>query len=322
MLERFRTFAAENYPKCFGGGLYPINNDRAIEWIAAQPAGCAREFAALFYSHLRRVSFDEWITALNKMSVEIIMKIERRKYSRVVLVIDGQMTKSNTWVAIILFMRIGKYVTDVVNDIVRDFSGEYPENTLFIHPDDCSYSGKQIHESLYQSTIGTKTYVIACPYIGSTAYERLKRSPVKFPKATVIFDNFDQQLENNTGDYSCDDIVNKSMKIFTTEMYKTFHYSRGLSAIYFDHKLADRVSIFQKVLALGPVHNGIAVGSLISGCETFEYKVRGRVPSNDDNISDFDADGVCPKAYYKTINYTYNGVLVDKNRNIMSLMEL
>lgn len=323
MLERFRTFATENYEKCLKCGSYPINNDRAIEWVRAQPEGCARDFAELFYANLRRISFDEWMTAVSKMSVEILTKIEKRKYDKVVLVIDGTIGKSNTMVAIIMFHILGNYITDVVKSITRDFSGEYPENTLFIHPDDCSYSGNQIRDAIgsFRSAIGTKMYVIACPYICRTAYELLKSLPVKFPKTTVIFDNFDTLIENSA--VGCDDIVNKSMKIFhDREMYNVFQYRSGLAAVYFDHKLADIMSIFQKVLALGPVYKGKAVGSLISGCENYEYKVNGKIADVSVRIPDFDDDGVCPVAFYKTIEYTYNGRVVDKSRIIMSLMEL
>lgn len=115
---------------------------------------------------------------------------------------------------------------------------------------------------------------------------------------------------------------------------KAFEYraSSVVHIVYFDHKLADGLSIINKILAISPIlinaSDSWALLGLISNCKpnlysTIETDENGKPRkdkdgnplsvnvSKDPEISLYDTDftklGVCPQPYYKIQNYTFRG---------------
>jgi hypothetical protein len=86
--------------------------------------------------------------------------------------------------------------------------------------------------------------------------------------------------------------------------------------IYFDHKLADSVSVPSKLLAEPIAYNtktkDIYQYRVIENCEKAEYITsRGLQLDYETPVFDFDVTSTCPLAFYKTIGYTWNGKLMD-----------
>jgi len=81
--------------------------------------------------------------------------------------------------------------------------------------------------------------------------------------------------------------------------------------IYFDHKLADMVSIYQDIYALGrPLHKKYCEKwgkiSLINGCGIDQYD---NIGCNDfyDLQREVGWEKICPVPFYKGIKYTFEG---------------
>lgn len=333
-LEFFRKFVDENYDKLHAPASYPLNPVNMMKWRDAQTTDDGRQFARLFITHLRHVSWSEWKNALSKLCIELDEHITSTNPTRVVMIIDGSLIKSNIMVAMLMFRMLSHHITHIAGPLGQD--NEYlsgPEfgigGTIFIHVDDCSYSGNQIASALedpaevFQDTVERDfQYIIACPFISEVAVELLSKRGnfVKFPKSTVVLKPFSVQATK-----TAENEPNKYPK-FSAERFRVeghsdrllggaspYQYKPGLCAVYFDHKLPDVVSVFQSLIALGTTDNRNYIGSLISGCEKFQYfyQLGKNAPPVIPYETDFDDDGTCPRAFYKTIKYQFNGRDID-----------
>jgi hypothetical protein len=96
-------------------------------------------------------------------------------------------------------------------------------------------------------------------------------------------------------------------------------YDDKISAIYFSHKLADSVSIFQKIYAFAPLYDISSFfvtsfnGGLIENCDSNKYDPKLLIDDVED-IKDCDNPKcyICPEPFYKTIKYFNNkGYAID-----------
>jgi len=265
--------------------------------------------------------------------VSDILKMEMNPPPNVILVIDGLFNKSNTWVTLLLWPTIRSHVTHIVKTPFEAWTiyTKSGVKTLVIHPDDCTYSGSQfglalqtfdLQTNIIPHLIQTKNsnpghfnYYMCFPYISSTAIRNLNAAYfgeknndnvinyLKIPKSTTIIHSFHKQLGQSIGDVKRDLLFNLMGRESETPEAVLFQWTENTHAVYFDHKLADSVSIFNKLLAFGPYRNPdenkIITSNLIENCGKFKY-----IPSDvTEAFTDFNDDGVCPSAFYKFIKY-------------------
>ena len=339
-LEKFKVFVDENYEKCILKKTYPININMLLNWVNSQCSDIAKEFALLFSKYLRHISFSEWHESLIRLSMDIRLRKNENKYSDIIIVIDDKMTKSNTWVSILLFHNISDICTDVINsELFRDkvfidyiLSRTKINKMLFLHVDDVSYTGTQIdltignylnNLSKLNVNVSNLDYLITCPYIGINAFNKLQHIPyVKFSSSSVIFNTFLSNVKKEPiGKYLVSENSLKKLIGSGTIYYNIFQYYELIYSIYFDHKLADGLSIFQKILALGSYYKCDSsvgtIGSLINGCEKTVYKEYDEILEPNKVIFDFDDEHTCPTAFYKKITYTLNGKVMNYENNII-----
>lgn len=280
-------------------------------------------------------------------------------YKNIILVIDDALEKSNSWISFLfllfLFDNYTYYdnefqtrISDLLDDtniyIVSNtiyippiFIANNFESTLVLHFDDVSYSGSQImlalsnikdfvdtsSSELKYKLVRNLKYIIGVPFIGFSAIEKFhlfyESNPyinVYIPEVSTVFFSLNKLLENKgeSLDYKKTLLNNQWVQVF-------YQYQNNVSAIYFSHKLADSVSIFQKIYAFGPVFdiakNSISrVGSLIENCESSKYEDNVFL---EDTVDIKDCNNkpcyICPEAFYKKIKYfSKNGYPINSTK--------
>jgi hypothetical protein len=294
-------------------------------------------FASQFAEHLKYVSFGEFHEVSRQIASEIVANIlalpqfstEYNKQSlspvtniNVILVIDGVFNKSNTWTSLLIWPIVSNYITHIVSSpleaLALHFTGKINQS-IIIHPDDCSYTGSQFHNSFrqipsYCKKLGIKPdqfkYYMTFPYVSYQAIEVLQYAIdskyLIIPNKTIKIMSFIKQMEK--------DGINTIDLLKLLGRYESnkpesilFQWSENNHVIYFDHKLADSMSILNKVIAFSPVRDPktdqITTRSLITGCNENDYKPNDLTQI----IYDFNDENTCPLAFYKTILYSYNG---------------
>src|SRR3972149_2784858 len=253
------------------------------------------------------------------------------KYEGIYIVIFGELNKSNFWVSILLFRILGDVITGILDNYSRSVIDRVRnKKILLLIPDDMAYTGTQLVTSIQDFsmfmggvlTLSNITVLIACPYIGSGAIRPFLSHNIRINNTSeIVYTFLEHIMSNNPTERK---LINKEIlnDYFGVDRiyYRAFLYSYNLYLIYFDHKLADSLSIFQKMLALGTYYNcdntiGL-MGPLIKDCKLSDYKVNNIIPSPYLKIDDFDSMNVCPLPYYKTIQYTYKRNVLDTNDEI------
>jgi hypothetical protein len=330
----FDAFYDENGGRrLFMRKTFPLNSDQLKAWEfdmenSANPTEII-QFSKTFVQHLRHVSFSEFENRLFKVAQSITEKIKRADVTKVYLLIDGGLDKSNTWVALLCWSFLREVVTDVVNRAVDIPNEDWREGCAVIHPDDMSYSGTQMAEVI--DRIPKKyldidsNYYMLIPYIGSAAKARLAKasSNLRFSKATKVIPTLKEYLELDG--YDSDKII--AMLEDRQQPWALRYGARGTyNLIYFDHKLADALSIPNKMLAALYVFDteGKVKSTYhpIRGCEDAVYKDKwtGEDLGPNLQVMDYDAKATCPMAFYKSIPYKFKNVEI-KQRG-MKLLDL
>ena len=251
------------------------------------------------------------------------------------------------------------------SDYVRDLDTE--KKYLFLHFDDMSYSGGQAAQAVnnlwaysnQKLTDENISYFIAIPYITERAknYMSEYNKGIKFLNSTITFPSFFTQLDSYYATLSPEEqsrtapYLQKSKQMCAEKYFKQSNQPRGSpfatdmpanikkgiwafrcvefkTLVYFDHKLADDVSSFQKILYFGsyPINsNGrnattrkrmpiCEQESLIKGCKIPE-SVKSEMSSKNINACrnyiqlsgskphNLPQSVVCPPTFYKNIQY-------------------
>lgn len=310
-------------------------------------------FADFFIEGLRYIPFNEMLEKISLIS-KTINKMAPN-YDCIFLFIDDALHKSNTWVALLFVGELLKlnFFTSFENklrlfsktdDLIKSFDDDTVESKyLILHFDDMSYSGMQMFSSSYTQAMLRNRFIklrddyekvlefhwYACvPYVASKGREKLKNRVLFFNETEIIF-SLQNQIEKNELQIPIDKI-RKLLGLFYNN--ESFFYGRrafGMtsqfkgymdkSVVYFDHKLADSISVYQKILTSGSFPAEVEDCKyipLINNCVVDPYggKACGYVdpetdiPGHDYLEKDIPNDKACPKNFYKNIVYTYNGV--------------
>lgn len=326
----FDEFWQENHgSKLVVPETYPINRvelDRWAEEMQRAPGPPELgQFAQCFAQRLHHVSFERFRLRLRVVADEIVADIEQNPKEKVYLLIDGDIRKSNTWIALLCWRILRPVVTDIVRDLSQIPNQEWDDISI-IHLDDMSYSGNQMANAISRGLIflseDTRYYMLI-PYIGVAAKTLLTdlTDHLIFLPSTRVVKTIRMYLEQDG--YNSDAIL----KVLGTQPWLRFYGVREWHVpIYFDFKLADALSIPNKMLAALYVFDENQKVKFtfhpITGCEDTLYKTK----TNDDlsptvMAPDFLDEHTCPPAYYKRILYTFHGEKVEKSsRNILEIL--
>jgi hypothetical protein len=263
------------------------------------------------------------------------------------------------WVSLLAF----EYLKDIIDEVYYDITEVY-NNTLdhrsnlyrkkirCILCDDCAYTGSQlsyiasfdytkvkyphkppapdmhnkewlqwykrinIDAELYVKSILANDFSVdvIVPYMSILAKTRLHRLHyVKISSLSIVFPIFSQQLD-----------MERIPVHSLNEFKRTFQYHKDISAIYFDHKIADSMSTFHKVYMLAPLFNCTIQNKRVGFIDNCNEE---KIP---DNINIYDhymdvevemGSSACPPSFYKHIAYTFRKKLVDPTMYVFNLFD-
>jgi hypothetical protein len=312
---------------------YPSRNDEIPTYL---------KFADAYAKSLRYVSFAEFLDTIRKISAEIIELIKNSDH--LIFIVDGGAAKSNIWVALLFFgelekLGLEKYKEkinwmplDASDNNLPDYVKSNPQKKFgTVYFDDMSYTGTQI-SGVAPNIIGLDNlkYYVAVPFITERAFALLSDEGI------VFFDNTERvaSLYEHIKEYYKDepDTIKKiemlcygaSPASLKGENHNMFNaYTRGRKAfscgflkhgqlpIYFDHKIADYMSVLPDVMSFGIVPRDLEYKTILNMGYKYNPPMKeagshmkdcyGEAPPHDET------DGVCYKTFYKQIKYTYKG---------------
>lgn len=235
-----------------------------------------------------------------------------------------------------------------LNSNIKNFITENEDKKcLVLHFDDMSYSGWQISADTAKNVDFNKTdWYLCVAYVSTSAkkYFEEEKNFFKYFENTEVINSFkdsiinykektqnnpknsDQEIENHiTNNFSYKeeaysklfDLLNNKEGYYYGE--KAFAIKRECKTadedhdlqripVYFDHKLADNKSTFQKLMRSGSFPSdleGCKYIPLIEGCgpDPFNGEGCGDNGRKENQLLEEDA---CPKTFYKTISYSCN----------------
>lgn len=325
-VEETNRLYEQNVDKLFVDASYPLDAERVAYWLESVALGGNEdltEYANLIAQNLRHIGFREFYDRLVQCAIEVV-EICEREGREIIALAPGGFHVSNGWVLLLVWPIIRPFVTRVIIETgTFGYSSadqgwaKVSRPTLAVFCDDASFTGSQASQYVLTLDVqegfdGTNNFKMCylIPFIGPTASWRLLRI---LGGNAILLNN----SERIPGLFNL--LVEKigrpraEQLFFSAGRNKAARYwTIGECLIYFDHKLPDRTSTAQVVLALAPSYNEqtheYGFDTLIAGCDISKYTVH----RNNDFIyklqntidTDFDAMGVCPPSHYKNIKYT------------------
>lgn len=313
---------------------FPLDSRELQRWaLDVERAGNPSEivqFAKTFSQHVKHVSFDTFSRRLFKVAREIVDAIKEEAPPKVYLLIDGSLDKSNTWAALLAWPTLREVVTDVISLAIDIPDEDWEDGCAIIHPDDMSYSGTQMAlamSSIEKERLGPDSrYYLLIPYLGQEAKRRLSKVSrhLRVSGSTRVVGTLSYWLRKDG--YDSEKIV--TLLEDRLEPWRVRYGAQGThNLIYFDHKLADALSIPNKMLAALYVFDQkgkvTATYHPIEGCEDAVYKDKwtGEELNPELQVGDFDPKATCPLAFYKSIPYRFRRqVLKHKTMQLLRLL--
>ena len=285
-MNTFLAFYNENKDKIYMPKPvnYPLNYKKGMIWALGQCNKDNSELARLIIENTIYVSFKEFMVRLENVCKAFKERVDQSFVY--VLLIPGKIYKSNSWVSMLamewlsgVFHSFYSSITDIYNETVDKKSELFGKKIKIVYMDDCSYTGEQILNFLYfdyntikynnklpeppqtskkwldwwKKTTNETSKIVRClnkskfeviilaPYISTNAVKYVEKHNLTtvFKNQVLIYPNFNSQISNEIN------IANRSKVLF--------QYSDNISAIIFDHKIADAVSTFNKAYLLAPL---------------------------------------------------------------------
>jgi hypothetical protein len=290
------------------------------------------EWTNRFADNLTCISHEKFLSVLKLITYDLITELENTKFKTVVLCVEKEANKSSIWLAILMWSKIRNYVTHVMS--FKDANAHFQKNTwdgqtgCIIHPDDAAYSGKQ-YKNYYEeihSQVNIKKHFILIPYISETARNEFNTCANIWISQYSI--SFKSLYSNNETELR--HVQNRSIvEIFCGAA--DVHGIPDRHVLYFDHKLADRVSLYTQVIAYSPIlpSNGLNPEQIIIGkgfiknCtrifnpekSTIEILLRYATGADREKP-------LCPNPIYKYLSYTFNTKTVKSEENLLEFIKI
>ena len=340
---------------------YPLNYKKSKQWVNSQCDLESQDFADSIIKSTLYVSYGTFIKRLTIIceSYKKSYSLKQHRGTEYILILPFKVRKSNMWISLLAYKFLRPILTGIAYDITNVYNmRKNPKSHLYnkkircIICDDCAYTGHQLsfiasfnYDTLnhvgktlppsetsiewiqwydnmitaakaYENSIplGQFSVDLIIPYMSNLAQIRLKKiSYVKIPEMCRIFPIFSRQIN-----------VERVPTHVLNEFRKTFQFHKDISAIYFDHKIADAVSTFHKVYLLAPLFNCSLDRSLnfIEGCPDMEIPKDINMYAQYNDLEQLLGDNACPKTFYRSIIYTLNNKLVDTNMMSVELFKI
>lgn len=351
---KFKKFYEENKDKILMKDInYPLNYKKGIEWANGHCDTESTNFARSIILSTKYVSFKEFYTSLEQMCNSYLAMYSKPRYRNIdfILIVQDSICKSNTWVSLLCFKFLESLITDVCGDVTEVYNDT--KKSICIICDDCAYTGTQMENMIrmkrkhlnygrakepsvyskewvewnekeilaaerYLKTIDPTKFAVdlIIPYMSTIARNRLNGySYVRLQKSITIFPTFGEQFDIKS---IPEDIIH--------EFRSTFQYHEDVSAIYFDHKIADSVSTFHKIYTLAPLFNCVELHDrigFIDNCSDVK-NIDKKINIDEVALTFEDAKNthnICPTTYYKNIKYTFNGKIIPPDKTIWEILE-
>lgn len=268
-------------------GKHRINSQKATRWVQAQKTPLKRKVARHFIRNTTYVTFREYFNGIGQLVKTHYAHITQDAQKYIFLCV-GSPKKSYYFSAIIAMHFIRKYGFREPTHFIRSVFKENTQDPMLLF-DDMSYSGSQMSDmltKLYHDCVPKYTTDEAAAVITPnihillyglnthshrrlTTIERVKfMVEVEHEVRGVTFFKKQMQFKNVPSPFHVY-YVKKFPLLFEVDMkdpmdmyhlvnYFFAPYLRGNPplSIYFDHKIADDVSTYMKVLAYGPIIPG------------------------------------------------------------------
>lgn len=322
--KTFLNFCRENQHKIeTSGNKHPIHTENFEKWIKNhKEVTPARQVAESFRQATRHVSLTEFFRKYDQICENIKEFLAINKgYEKIVFYTGNVLKKSNFWLTVYMFPKLDETFTSIEETVYivgedklsdKLFTPTGGKKTLFILLDDASYSGKQIIQHLNKAPDNKSVdFFVAVGYISNEAREKIEKSKseshIFFPKNVEYFNLFTE----------ADKMMVKS------------NMTHPAYTIYFDHKLADSISIYHFQYAIGfgfgtKDEFTYVPMSLIQNCENHK-KIQDYVRFSSYKTTDitdlsfhFKEGEMCPNPPYKSILYTFNS---NKIKDLSDLSE-
>jgi hypothetical protein len=354
--EIFYNFYLENKDKIFmKSGAKSVNEDNVVKWFenikSYSPENIKDTylfFAETFIEFLMYVSFNEFYNILNRISIDLNVILRETMYDKIYFYIPDEMNKSNLWVTLLFLdclltngvlnediKRKIRYI-DNYRDLIIDSNDE---KSLCLYCDDMSYTGNQITNNFKLRRPLSRTHIdnyIVIPYISNIAkIKLLSLENTHFFRSTIEVYSYISLLKLRYQDKE-PELVDNVLKMFNNDpKFKNGQNAcsceENYTALYFDHKIADELSTFNKLLFTGsyPINPTILknckITPLINGCSVEDITDIFNVSNSFENPClrgmTLDSDIPCFPSFYKTIKYTIDHEEVNNDNSIEILLD-
>lgn len=321
---------------------HPLDVIRVEKWATEMRRGIEKllsgnnsrqsmiKFVENFRRSIRRVSMNDFCYKVDEIAEEFVlyMKENTNHHDCVVLALDTYSDKSSLWVTLLAYEKIRSFITHVLSvDETRKLNqrGKF-KTPLVIMFDDASYSGNQYGDhvqNMCQQTKQSITFWCAIPYVSREAKtfinsEASQNAMCIFPQSCEYFEPVVEKDELPI-DYGPDlELLTKYFAVSDMEDYVPSRH-----ALYFDHKLADKLSCYTQIMAFSVALSTnysepfVVLPYMIGGCNAERDNVRRQYDTIED-IMELDAsEGFrCPDPIYKSFQYEEKST-----RNLFKMME-
>jgi len=265
-----------------------------------------------YYKNIEYISFWEFKNTLNRSAKEFIQFVQKEKATKQnvkVILHTETVNKSSFWVIMLCYPMIQKYIDGIITS-TSNIHLEFEEcnHLIVIFPDDCIYSGEQFSRKMFsyddfKKVCNKVTMYSLCPYV---CMDNLKNRTIITKYIDMGYINMGYYQQIDIVDIKPKDVASFQSNLFYRKVNKQLN-------IYFQHKLADNVSIAWYILIDGCTPDpNICLGSLINNCPYDKPFKKG--------VFDFQKESDrCPPSCYKQIQYTWNAKKIDPRTNILSI---
>ena len=309
------------------------------------------KFAEALHAKMRYITFTEYMQRIQLISQEVMPLIASNEI--VFFVIAGESDTSNTWCTLLFFgellkLGLASYRNKIcvihdaeANTLMKFITENKERKAVALHFDDMSYSGNQLDASV-PTTINTDelpnfSYYICISYITKFSRNRLLKYNVSFFQNTELVPDFEESVNDYYRDQP--DVIDR-IKSVCTRFYKGMdnlkpalfqkiipfkrghnafkcYYGSGQAAVYFDHKIADYVSVLSSLFSKGDYPPNIDYDSVLQSVERDKSIPSLRSGSLISSCNSAETEFECYKTFYKRFNYTFNGVKVAPSKVVI-----
>ena len=311
----------------------------------------AKRLASIFATCMHYVSKDSFLAELDRLAqmVEGYRQGEIGVYAvprKIVWFVHHASGRSDTWVTLLMWTRVYQHVDALVSsyaEIHELAQKEGWDDMMVVVTDDAAFTGAQIQNRVseysleFEDDLGQDyvQFFFAVPFMSQQAIDYILQTNMPFSRARSWY-----KVPDYTGHDAMKTMVEcikesqqpEDLALFDEIRENTLitEVKRSHIPVYFAHKLADLVSVPNFLFALAPYLDiddrreviTIRRMTLIDNChpENYTYDLDAKA---DDPDNDFlqNEGRVCPMPPYKIHQYTWGGVPVPKDENIVAFLD-